>query len=62
MEIIINGKKLTEAQSMTIRVAIQGMAISLADNGCGDDELGKSIAKGYQARIDEINNLLAEKN
>jgi len=56
--IIINGVELTLGQSMTLRVALQSFAMDLKENGLGSDEMGKSIAKGYLARISEMNNLI----
>ena len=56
--ITINGVELTIGQSMTLRVALQSFAMDLKENGLGSDETGKSIAKGYLARISEMNNLI----
>jgi len=56
--IIINGVELTLGQSMTLRVALQSFAMDLKENGLGSDETGKSIAKGYLARISEMNDLI----
>lgn len=56
--ITINGVELTIGQSMTLRVALQSFAMNLRKNGLGDDETGKAIAKGYLARLNEINNLI----
>jgi len=57
--IIINSVTLTEAQSMTVRVALQNFSI-LCQEGLGDDETGKAIAKGYLRAIREINVLLMQ--
>jgi len=46
-EIIINGKKLTTAQAMTLRVAIGTFIISLEKDGLGEDKVGLSIKDGY---------------
>lgn len=56
--IVINGVTLTEAQSMTVRVAVQNFS-SLCQDGLGDDEHGKAMTKGYLKAIREINALLA---
>jgi len=56
-EIIINGNKLSEGQAMTIRVAIESFAFRLED-GLGNDETGKQIAKNYKDRINEIRNMI----
>lgn len=52
--IVMNGVELTEGQSMTIRVALEGMAMSLADGQLGDDDHGKAMTKSYMRSIDEI--------
>ncbi len=56
--ITINGVELTIGQSMTLRVALQSFAMDLRENGLGSDETGKAIAKGYLARISEMNDLI----
>lgn len=56
--ITVNGTTLTEAQSMTVRVAVQNFA-SLCQEGLGDDEHGKAMTRGYLKAIREINALLA---
>ena len=52
--IIINGVELSEAQSMTVRCALESYDSDLAANGLGEDERGKSICQGYRDRIREI--------
>lgn len=42
--ITINSNSLTEAQSCTIRVAIECFASCLIEKGLGNDETGKEIA------------------
>jgi hypothetical protein len=56
-DITISGQRLTEAQSMTVRVALQAFAMTLQE-GLGEDETGKRIADGYLRCIDEINQLI----
>jgi len=56
--ITINGVELTIGQSMTLRVALQSFAMDLREKGLGSDETGKAIAKGYLARISEMNDLI----
>ena len=54
-EIIINGRKLTDAQAITIRVAIEAFADDLAVPGrLGSDGHAAKMVAGYRARIDEI--------
>lgn len=56
--ITINDITLTDAQAMTVRVAVTSFAMELRAVGLGDDERGKAIAGGYLARLDEIFNLM----
>ena len=53
-EITINGKLLTEHQSMTIRVALNVFLFDLRKNGCGYDNHGKEITKLYLNCIGQI--------
>ncbi|MFZ2404409.1 MAG: hypothetical protein WAW41_04680 [Methylobacter sp.] len=53
-DITINGNLLTQAQSMTIRVAVYSFAERLQDEGLGDDQTGKDITANYLARLKEI--------
>lgn len=46
-EIIIDGKKLTVAESMAVRVALSSFISDIQQKGLGDDETGKAIAAGY---------------
>lgn len=46
-EIIIDGKKLTVGESMTVRVALTSLISEMQREGLGDDETGKAIAEGY---------------
>lgn len=57
--IIINGRALTTAQAMTLRVALSHFASEVRENGLGEDDLGKSIAGGYIARAAEIESLMS---
>lgn len=56
--ITINGTALTEAQSMTVRVALETLGLELALNGLGDDATGKGICDGYLKNLTEINHIL----
>ena len=51
--ITINGTPLTEAQAMTVRVALSSFALDL-EEGLGDDEHGQKMSAGYKARLGEI--------
>lgn len=55
-EIIISGVKLTDAQSMTVRVAIDTLANVLAE-GAAEDE-GKALAQRYVESLARIQSLL----
>jgi len=58
--ISINGRRLTEAQAMTVRVAVGSFEMTLQGNGLGEDETGRAICAGYLARIAEINAMMQQ--
>lgn len=60
-EIIINGVKMPESAASTIRVAIQALATDLKKDGLGEDQLGKSITRGYLDNIRLINEVMAKR-
>lgn len=53
-KITINGVKMTFAQSMVIRVALESFARDLHMNGLGDDVAGALITAGYLRNIKSI--------
>lgn len=58
----INGRPLTVGQSMTIRVALESLAIDLAvivDGNLADDEIGKTLAVSYLDNIRSLRALIA---
>ena len=55
---IINGVELTFVQSMTVRVAMSSFAMTLQEDGLGNDEHGKFMSKSYLKNIREINRLI----
>ena len=57
-EIIINGKKLTIGQSMTLRVATATFVMDLKNDGLGNDNHGIAMKAAYLARLNEIINLM----
>ncbi len=59
--ITINGKSLSVAQSMTVRVALNDFAMSLRSDGLGDDDHGKAMVEGYLKAINEIFTIMKEK-
>jgi len=53
--ITINGKELTPAQSMTVRVALNDFSLSMQDkNALGADEHGQFMVSAYRSRLSEI--------
>ena len=57
-KIEINGVRLTQAQSMTLRVAIECFQHELLIEKLGDDEMGQRMQKAYSERAVEITNLI----
>lgn len=53
-EIVIGGKTLTFAQSMTLRVAISSFISDMHTTGCGSDAHGVEMTRLYIARAREI--------
>lgn len=51
---VIGDSILQEGHFMTLRVALIEMDKRLAEEGLGDDLLGRSITKGYRKRIEEL--------
>jgi hypothetical protein len=56
-EITINGAKLTDAESMTVRVAIDTLANVLAE-GLGLETDGIALTDQYMTSLSRIQNLL----
>lgn len=59
-KIDINGHRLTDAESATVRVAVESLATLLADSqfALGDDEHGKQMSVNYLARINDLRKIL----
>jgi hypothetical protein len=53
-EVTINGVKLTFAQSMTLRVAMCSFRSEMIEEGLGNDEHGRRMAKSYAEKAEEI--------
>lgn len=53
-QITINGKALSVAESMTVRVALESFAMDLHETGLGTDSHGLTMTKNYLAAIDSI--------
>lgn len=51
-KIIINGKEMSEGESMTIRVALSSFFVELQDNDAlGKDKIGREIARLYRENM-----------
>jgi hypothetical protein len=59
-KITVNGTELSEAESMTVRVALGAFAVDLR-GGLGDDELGFQICNGYNRCLNKIFELMKER-
>jgi hypothetical protein len=57
--IVINGVTLSEAQAMTVRVAIGSFAISLNDGLLDGPDL-RGISEGYKRCIDDIHRIIQQ--
>ncbi len=56
--IIINGYVCSNAQAMTMRVALGSFIISLKKDGLGEDKIGKEITNGYLKAANEIQHFM----
>jgi len=56
--ITINGQQLTDAQSMTLRVALDDRLKDLRIEGLGQDDRGKQIIEDYIQHIHSIQKLI----
>ena len=56
--ITVNGHVLTVAQAVTMRVALEGFAMSLDSEGLGDDPHGVEMSRAYLERIAEIRQVM----
>jgi len=59
-DFILNGTRLSKAQSMTVRVAIGHFSSYLIHEGLGDDQHGKQITDAYLDRLQEIEDLMKD--
>lgn len=54
-EIIINGHKLTQGESMAVRVAVTDLWIEMSDpDALGTDDMGRSITQGYHRNSESV--------
>lgn len=59
--VVINGHTLTQAQAMTVRVALGIFAMSLMDeNTMGKDHTARTMTEGYSRCIGEIHKIMRE--
>ena len=58
--ITINGTRLTYAQLITVRMALDSFLNDLQQKGLGEDKLGKEILQFYTDRISEVLELIHE--
>lgn len=59
--ITINGRTLTEAQAMTLRVALGAFVMDMQLSGLGNDSNGKELAKAYLSNAKEIASIMGSK-
>jgi hypothetical protein len=61
-KVVINGHELSQAEEMTLHVAIQSFAMELTskENPLGGDKHGKSMTTSYLRHINSINCKLLE--
>jgi hypothetical protein len=53
--ITVNGKSLTEAQAMAVRVAVTDLQSRMSEkDALGSDSVGEGIRRGYQERAGEV--------
>jgi len=60
-KIVVEGVELTEAQSMAVRVALNGFIQDLRVNGLGDDPVGKRTTAGYIKNSEAVLTLIHQK-
>lgn len=56
-DIVVNGVALSEAQAMTVRVALESFSSHL-DDGLGNDRHGQIMVLLYRSRLKEIRKAL----
>lgn len=59
-DITISGQKLSESQSMTVRVALQTFGLTLQEDGLGPDARHLNATEGYLRCITQINAMIAK--
>ncbi|WP_420408669.1 hypothetical protein [Hoeflea sp.] len=62
-KITINGRSLTEAQSLALRVACTFFQAEMSEPGAlGDDDTAKRMSCAYRDRMSEIISLILQKS
>ncbi len=61
-KITINGTPLSEAEAMTLRVALGAWMLDLTAGDLGDDETGRAIAAGYLRHSLHIERLMLSRS
>lgn len=59
--IVIEGTVLTDAQAMTVRLAIDAFRERQQNEGLGDDARGNAMSSAYAQRADEVLTLIHQK-
>jgi hypothetical protein len=59
-KVSIDGKELTGAQTMAIRIALDHFTSVLREKGLGLDEHGRAMTAAYLERLEEVRNMMAE--
>ncbi|WP_122378236.1 hypothetical protein [Pseudomonas cannabina] len=59
--IVIEGTALTDAQAMTVRLALDAFRDRQQNEGLGDDERGRAMSSAYAKRADEVLILIHQK-
>ena len=60
-DISINGTKLSVAESMTMRVALESFVSDILVNGIGEDEHGRRMTEAYTNCVLSIRELIYQK-
>jgi len=58
--VVINNEQLTDAQVVTLRVALNTFAIDLKSGTLGEDEHGRRMTNAYLARLSEVMRIVSQ--
>lgn len=59
--IVIEGTALTDAQAMTVRLALDAFRERQQHEGLGDDDRGRAMSSAYAKCADEVLTLIHQK-